>query len=414
MRLQLSLLYLLLISAIGVLAVPAPTPAPTPAPISAPTLAPTTTGVAGLQRRAPDDYDPHITIDIPTIKPFSLSLDLPSNTCTPTVTPDANGYVPPSECNALYQYYPSFGAALAFSVLFGILMITHFVQATVHKAGFVWVILMSAAWECIGFLTRTLSTRNQQDTTLATITQLFILLSPLWVNAFDYMVLARMIHFFLPDRRIGIFNPSLLAMIFVLLDLGSFVIQLIGGGMAGPGADQATMMKGVHIYMGGIGIQQFFIVLFLFIAVQFHRQMLHLDRQGRLVGIKTKWRGLLYALYASLLFITVRIIYRLVEFSSGTDASNPIPRHEWYLYVFDAVPMWFAIMVWNVVHPGAIIRGPDAKMPPSPLRKIFCCACCCSCCKKRKHKDMQKIPTNDHLGGDEMLPLRERAASPYR
>jgi hypothetical protein len=179
MRLQLSLLYLLLISAIGVLAVPAPTPAPTPAPISAPTLAPTTTDVAGLQRRAPDDYDPHITIDIPTIKPFSLSLDLPSNTCTPTVTPDANGYVPPSECNALYQYYPSFGAALAFSVLFGILMVTHFVQATVHKAGFVWVILMSAAWECIGFVTRTLSTRNQQDTTLATITQLFILLSPL-------------------------------------------------------------------------------------------------------------------------------------------------------------------------------------------------------------------------------------------
>jgi hypothetical protein len=234
------------------------------------------------------------------------------------------------------------------------------------------------------------------------------------VNAFDYMVLARMIHFFVPDHRIGIFKPSMLAMIFVVLDLGSFVIQLIGGSMAGPGADHDTMMRGIHIYMGGIGIQEFFIVLFLFIAIQFHRQMLHLDRQGRLVGLKAKWRGLLYALYASLLFITVRIIFRLVEFSSGNDASNPIPQHEWYMYIFDAVPMWFAIVVWNVVHPGAIIKGPDAKMPPSPLRKIFCCACCCSCCRKRKNKDMQVIPDNDHLGGDEMLPLRERAASPYR
>ncbi|RHZ52984.1 RTA1 domain-containing protein [Aspergillus thermomutatus] len=411
MRMQLSLLLLLLIYAIGVLAVPAPTPAPTPGP--------TTTDIARVQRRATEttnDYDPHITIDVPkiSIKPFSLSLDLPSNTCTPTVTPDANGWVPATECNALYQYYPSFGAAIAFSVLFGVLMITHFVQATVYKAGFVWVILMSATWECVGFVTRTLSTRNQQDSTLATITQLFILLSPLWVNAFDYMVLARMIHFFVPDRRIGIFKPSLLAMIFVILDLGSFVIQLIGGGMAGPGADHDTMMKGIHIYMGGIGIQEFFIVLFLFIAIQFHRQMLHLDRQGSLVGVKAKWRGLLYALYASLLFITVRIIFRLVEFSSGNDASNPIPRHEWYMYVFDAVPMWVAIAVWNVVHPGAIIKGPDARMPPSPLRKVFCCACCCSCCKKRKNKDMQKIPDNHDLGGDEMLPLRERAASPYR
>lgn len=177
MRLQLSLLLLLLHSAKGVVAVAAPTPAPT--------LTHSTTTNAGLQQRATatNDYDPHITIDVPTIsiKPFSLSLslDLPSNTCTPTVSPDANGYVPPDQCNALYQYYPSFGAALAFSVLFGILMVTHFVQATIHKAGFVWVILMSAIWECVGFITRTLSTRSQQDTTLATITQLFILLSPL-------------------------------------------------------------------------------------------------------------------------------------------------------------------------------------------------------------------------------------------
>ncbi|KAH1442409.1 hypothetical protein KXW28_001763 [Aspergillus fumigatus] len=414
MCIQLLLPLVVLIAATGVLAAPAPTPVPTPVP---------TTTKAYVERRGTEtteDYEPHITIDVPQIsikpythEPFSLSLDLPSNTCTPTITPDANGWVPATECNALYNYYPSFGVAIAFSVLFGVLMVPHFIQATVYKAGFVWFIVMSAAWECVGFVVRTLSTREQQDNTLATITQLFILLSPLWVNAFDYMVLARMIHFFVPDRRIGIFKPSMLAMIFVVLDLGSFVIQLTGGSMAGAGADHDTMMKGIHIYMGGIGIQEFFIVLFLFIAIQFHRQMLHLNRHGRLVGPKAKWRGLLYALYASLLFITVRIIFRLVEFSSGNDASNPILQHEWYMYVFDAVPMWFAIVVWNVVHPGAIIKGPDAKMPPSPLRKILCCAFCCSGCRKRKNKDMQMIPDNDHLG-DETLPLRERAASPYR
>ncbi|EAW11682.1 RTA1 domain-containing protein [Aspergillus clavatus NRRL 1] len=409
MRLSHSLLYSLLVSAIGVHASPSPTPVPDP---------------TTLQKRAAatDPYDPQITLnlDLPpvsippvTIPPVtipSLTLDLPTNTCTPTIAPDKNGWVPPTECNALYLYYPSFGAAIAFSFIFGVVMIAHFVQATIYKTGFVWVILMGATWECIGFVVRVLSTRDQQNSTLALITQLFILLSPLWVNAFDYMVLARMIHFFVPEKTIGIFKPSLLATIFVFLDLGSFIIQLIGGSMAGPGVSHDQQMNGIHIYMGGIGIQEFFIILFLLIAIQFHRRMLHLDRIGQLVGPKTQWRGLLYALYCSLLFITVRIIYRLVEFSSGNDASNPIPYHEWYVYAFDAVPMLFAIAVWNLVHPGKVLQGPDAKMPPSALRKI----CCCTACRKRKHKDMQKIPDSDPSGGDEMLPLRDRAPSPYR
>jgi hypothetical protein len=196
------------------------------------------------------------------------------------------------------------------------------------------------------------------------------------------MVLARMIHFFMPERRIGIIKPSHLTAIFILLDISSFLIQAVGGLMAGPDADSDVMMKGIHIYMIGMGVQEFFILLFLTIAIAFHRRMLSLERRGALAKDKkkAKWRGLLYALYASLLFITIRIIFRLVEFSRGNDISNPVLTHEWFMYVFDAVPMCVAIAVWNVAHPGAAIKGPYAKMPPSPLRRVFCCCCCCSCC----------------------------------
>jgi hypothetical protein len=179
-------------------------------------------------------------------------------------------------------------------------------------------------------------------------------------------------------------------------------------------------MKGIHIYMAGIGIQQFFIVCFLVLAIQFHRQMLQLDRASRLFADKRRWRHLLYALYGSLLFITVRIIYRLVEFSAGETTANPIPYHEWYMYVFDAVPMLLAIVVWNVAPPGAVLQGPDAKLPPSGLGKLLkcwnccnlcvCCgcACCCRTCRKREEKKMQRTPEL----GEELLPLRE--TSPYR
>ncbi|KAJ5780210.1 hypothetical protein N7457_005370 [Penicillium paradoxum] len=344
---------------------------------------------------------------------LTLSLDLPTNTCTPTIAPDKNGWVPPSECNALYLYYPSFKAAVAAAAIFGVMMIVHVVQAVMYKTGFAWVILMGVSWETVSYAVRALSTRNQQDEGQLIVTQIFVLLAPLWVNAFDYMVFARMVNFFLPERRIGIFKPSLLAKIFVLLDFGAFVVQAIGGFMAtGSGGAE---MKGIHIYMGGIGIQQFFIVCFLVLVVQFHRSMLNLDRGCQLAENKRKWRGLLYALYGSLIAITVRIIYRLVEFSGGYSESNPIPYREWYMYVFDGIPMALAIVVWNVAPPGAVLQGPDAKIPSTGIGRILCCngcVCCCRSSRKRSKakKNMRRV--SDHDGFSEDVPLHVRSALP--
>lgn len=194
------------------------------------------------------------------------------------------------------------------------------------------------------------------------------------------MVLARMVYFFIPELQISIFKPSLLAAIFILLDFGSFIIQIIGGMSASPGQPKNAVMKGIHIYMAGIGIQQFFIICFLVLAIRFHRQMLQLGGGGRLFADKRRRRHLLYALYGSLVSITVRIIYRLVEFSAGETTANPIPYHEWYIYTFDAVPMLFAIAVWNIAPTGAVLQGPDAKLPPSGLGKLLTCWNCCNLC----------------------------------
>lgn len=114
---------------------------------------------------------------------LSLSLDLPTDTCTPTIAPDKNGYVPPTECNALYNYYPSFSTAVAFTVIFGMLLLAHSVQMFMYKTGFVWVIIMGVAWEFAGYLTRAFSTRDQQSTGMATVTQILILLAPLCMSS---------------------------------------------------------------------------------------------------------------------------------------------------------------------------------------------------------------------------------------
>jgi hypothetical protein len=95
---------------------------------------------------------------------------------------------------------------------------------------------------------------------------------------------------------------SILAIIFVSLDFVSFVIQLTGGSYAGPTAPLAMQMKGVHIYMGGIGLQQLFILIFLGLAIKFHLEMSRLERHQM---AKSGWKRLLFTIYGSLAFITV-------------------------------------------------------------------------------------------------------------
>jgi hypothetical protein len=136
--------------------------------------------------------------------------------------------------------------------------------------------------------------------------------------------------------------------------------------MAGPGNNAESQRKGLNIYMGGIGMQEGFIVLFLGLVIKFHRDQLRAQRMGCLRADKaTGWRWLIWALYACLLVITIRIIYRLAEFSAGLGPSNPLPSNEPLLYVLESTPMWLAILVWVAVHPSRFIRGRGAKMPRS-------------------------------------------------
>ncbi|MCJ1291596.1 hypothetical protein MMC34_003141 [Xylographa carneopallida] len=311
---------------------------------------------------------PHISI--PTITLHSLTLHLPTPTCIPTITPDANGYVPPGTYHALYKYYPSFAAALVFSTLFGATTLLHIGQAVSHKKPFCWVLITGGLWETGAFVTRALSTRAQQASGLALTSELLMLLTPLWINAFDYMVLGRMIHFFLPARSLFGIHSSALALCFVALDIVSFVIQLVGGAMGGTGAPPEQMLTGVHIYMGGIGLQEFFILVFLGLAVTFHVRMRGIEKRGELAGTgNARWRWLLSALYASLASISIRIYFRLIEFSAGTDSSNPFPYHEIYFYAFDAVPMLLALATMNIVHPGRVLVGPGSELPRMSWRR---------------------------------------------
>lgn len=121
------------------------------------------------------------------------------------------------------------------------------------------------------------------------------------------MVLGRMVHYFIPEQKLFHVKATRFSVYFVWLDVISFLVQL-GGGLLLSGTNQPAhlLALGKDIYMGGIGMQQLFILFFLGMVISFHRRMLALEVEGKLYETgKEKWRGLVYALYASLLLITV-------------------------------------------------------------------------------------------------------------
>jgi len=235
-----------------------------------------------------------------------------------TMPPGKNGNVPPGACNSYYNFDPQPEPAIAVSVLFAILTVAHVVEAFVFKKRYTWVLIMGALWETLGFVLHAVGARDQQNIGFATGHAILYLLAPLWINAFVYMTLSRMVFFYLPTQKIGPLHATGMSKWFVLADILTFLVQAAGGIMASPGGDPNTVKIGLKVYLVGLGLQEFFIVCFLGLMVVFHRARLVLDASaaGRGAGIegfgagaapKRSWKPLLYTLYAVLIFISVRL-----------------------------------------------------------------------------------------------------------
>ncbi|CAG8125893.1 unnamed protein product [Penicillium olsonii] len=289
-------------------------------------------------------------------------------TCV-TVSPGKNGYLPPESCDVILYYVPSFGAAILFCVLFGLATILHTVQAIIYKKRYAWVLIMGVAWELLAFVFRVLQTRHQDSDVYSTLHVIFFLLAPIWINAFIYMTLGRMIYYYVPERKLAGLSARHYGMLFVVLDIVAFLVQLGGASLTtNTGEETKLVLLGLHLYMGGIGMQEFFILVFLGLTIYLHREMIRMEVGGRIGMEKLQtgrfsWRWLFYSIYFALGMITVRIIFRLAQYAQGTSASNPVLTHEEYEYVFDAAPMFLGIIALNVFHPGHILRGPDSSFP---------------------------------------------------
>ncbi|KAJ6008131.1 hypothetical protein N7540_012107 [Penicillium herquei] len=265
--------------------------------------------------------------------------------------------------DSMWSFCPKIGPAYLFLVLFLLTSIAHVWQAIIYRKVYCWVICLSGITQTITYMFRVLSIEYPDNYGDYVAWFVLILVAPLLTNAFVYMVVGRMVWNFTNDARVLKVRPWNFGLFFVTLDIIAFIIQVYGAASAsGSDIPYDTEMMGLHVYMGGVGLQQFFVVMFVICAIFFHRQILQQRRQDMKTALL-----LLYVLYGVLALITLRIIFRLCEYAQGLDSQ--IPLHEAYQYSLDSLPMFIALVMLNVVHPGRLMPGKESEMPGRKERK---------------------------------------------
>lgn len=182
---------------------------------------------------------------------------------------------------------------------------------------------------------------------------LCILVAPALFAASIYMVLGRLIMLVRAEAYSPV-RPTRLTKIFVLGDLLSFVIQIMGSGML-----SNNFNLGKTIILVGLIAQIIFFGLFVSVAVLVFRRLARdptpaakrLDSRSA----KNGWAGVMRVVFLASALIFIRSVFRLIEFTGNLD--SPMQRSEAYLYICDSTLMFSVLAVLIYLHPSEYVPG---------------------------------------------------------
>lgn len=251
-----------------------------------------------------------------------------------------------------YYYEPSMAAAVVFTVLFGVATLVHTYQMVRSRTWFMLPFVIGGIFETVGYVGRALSAAENPgpyDKIPYIVQSLLLLVAPPFFAASIYMELGRVVMVVEGEAKLFI-RRSWLTKTFVLGDVATFLIQATGSSMMA--SDDPDKVNVAHyIVIGGLFLQILFFGLFVATATVFHLRMA--KAPTKLAAIRP-WVKHMVSLYIVSMFILVRSVVRAIEFIQGYDGY--IMTHEAFLYGFDAVLMFCAVVTMNAVHPREVAQ----------------------------------------------------------
>lgn len=167
---------------------------------------------------------------------------------------------------------------------------------------------------------------------------------PIWAGA-NYFVLARLLYYI---PWLSPIHPGRVLTTFVGIDL--LIEVMTGNGasrVANASASKGERKIGVYLIKVSLILQACTFGAYVAILAIWH---VRVRREGLL---SKKLRPVVLAMYASSALITIRCIYRIVEYFQGY--GGELYSHEAYFWVFEAVLMLANSLLLNWMHPGRFL-----------------------------------------------------------
>jgi len=121
--------------------------------------------------------------------------------------------------NEAYLAYTT-GAAALFAGLYGCTTLFHIYQAIRYgKKRLCWPLIMGGLWETGALVTRALAVVEPTSEGLFDTQFALVLISPLWINAFIFVLLGRLVYYYLPSKKLLGMRTWAFGLIFVLCDV---------------------------------------------------------------------------------------------------------------------------------------------------------------------------------------------------
>lgn len=200
----------------------------------------------------------------------------------------------------------------------------------------------------LGYIFRLMSARKPDSLVPYILQSMFIILPPSLYAATIYMTYGRVVTY-IGKPHLSIIGPQKVTKVFVIGDVAAFLLQLAGGGMQ---TINSMRNLGEKILIVGLFVQLIFFGFFLYVSGNFQLRLRRCG-YGWLGG--GQWRLLLHILFLVSALVILRCVFRIIEYIQGTDGY--LYSHELYVYLFDAIPMFFVQAIFHFYHPGKILIG---------------------------------------------------------
>jgi len=193
-----------------------------------------------------------------------------------------------------------------------------------------------------GFAVREVGAYHTDNLAYLIASTVLIMSGPPVYALINYFILSRILYYI---PYLAPMHPGRVATTFVGLDAVCEI--LIGQGawrMANSSMTPKQRKLGANLVTASLSLQVVLFGSFGLLAALFHRNAAKAKVLSRDIRI------VLYVMYVSATIVTIRCIYRLVEYIEGWDST--IYKNEVFFYIFEAVIMLLNTVLLNAFHPG--------------------------------------------------------------